>query len=65
MKKFLFTGFIFLIGIIPVSAQKIFGKNAIKAAPPVCYASGKVEKVAIPPSPELLNKLKSGVQFIS
>jgi hypothetical protein len=62
MKKFLFTGFIFLIGIIPVSAQKIFGKNAIKAAPPVCYASGKVEKVAIPPSPELLNKLKSGTE---
>ncbi len=59
MKKIL-IGFILLIGAFTISAQRDWKKNAVKVAPPVCYASDKVERVAIPPSSDLLNRLKSG-----
>ncbi|MBN1987748.1 MAG: T9SS type A sorting domain-containing protein [Prolixibacteraceae bacterium] len=60
MKRFLSVLFILAVSIISISAQPQKGKNSIKVAPPVCYASGTVEKAAIPPSPGLLKKLKSG-----
>ena len=58
MKKILFLLFIF-VGIFTASAQKNWQKQGIKAPPPVCYASGKVEKNYTPPPPEFLNRLKS------
>ncbi|QGY44356.1 T9SS type A sorting domain-containing protein [Maribellus comscasis] len=60
MKKILLIDLILLIGVINISAQKDWKKNKVKVLPPVCYASGKIEKAAIPPSNELLNNLKSG-----
>lgn len=41
-------------------SQKLWQKLPLQAEPPVCYASGQVEKSYIPPPREFLEKLKSG-----
>ncbi len=60
MKKILSILLLSIIEVTAMAGQQDWKKNNIKVAPPVCYASGKIEKASIPPTPELLNKLKSG-----
>ncbi|MCG6188243.1 T9SS type A sorting domain-containing protein [Maribellus maritimus] len=60
MKRFFLIDLILFIGVINISAQQDWKRNSVKVLPPVCYASGKIEKAAIPPSNGLLNSLKSG-----
>ena len=57
--KNIFVLLFIVIGTLTASTQKIWQKQGIKAAPPICYASGLVEKSYIPPPPEFLNRLKS------
>ncbi len=40
-------------------SQKMWQKSPLKADPPVCYASGLVEKSYVPPPREFLEQLKS------
>ncbi|MEN8115779.1 MAG: T9SS type A sorting domain-containing protein [Bacteroidota bacterium] len=60
MKKY----FIFLLVLLTVvttsKAQKSRYNQGLKVPPPVCYASGKVEKSFVPPPDEFL--LKSGAE---
>ena len=58
MKKLMLI-LILLVGVTTVSGQKKWQKYGFKPAPPVCYASDKIEKSYIPPSPEILSMLKS------
>jgi hypothetical protein len=58
MKKITILLFV-LFSAIQVNAQTSLQKQKIKVPPPVCYASGIVERSAIPPSPEIMNALKS------
>jgi hypothetical protein len=51
--------FIVVGGTISATGQKLWQKQNIPA-PPVCYASNKIEQVFIPPPEELVNSLKSG-----
>lgn len=44
---------------LPGMSQKLWQKSPLKADPPVCYASGQVEKSFIPPPREFLEQLKS------
>ena len=44
---------------MPAMSQKLWQKSPLKADPPVCYASGLVEKSFIPPPREFLEQLKS------
>lgn len=50
---------ILLVGAVTVSGQKKWQKLGLKPSHPICYASDKVEKSQIPPSPEVLSMLKS------
>jgi hypothetical protein len=51
---------ILLVGVFSASGQKLWHKqNILLPSPPVCYASDKLEKVFIPPPPEVINQLKS------
>jgi len=56
--------FLLLIVVVAAhtNAQNFWPKNQIKIEPPVCYASGQVEKSFVPPPPEFLNRLKSGTE---
>ena len=55
--------FLFLGAIATnMNAQQQWKKKSIKAKPPVCYASDEVHRVFIPPSPDMLLKLKSGTE---
>lgn len=64
MKKILLLSLL-IIGLATVSAQPKKKKNIIKVAPTVCYASGKIERAAIPPPAEFLNSLKSASEIKS
>jgi hypothetical protein len=58
MKKQWFTILVFCASLFFVSAQEKKYKNGIKVPCPICTASGKVERVRIPPPEDFL--LKSG-----
>lgn len=59
MIKVILSFLIFLSLSISLNAQNTWIKKKIQVPPPVCYASGKVEKSYIPPPKELF--LKSGL----
>ena len=51
-----------LICVSPSYGQKKWQKNGLKFSPPVCYAIDSVEKSFVPPSPELVQRLKSSAE---
>jgi len=55
-----FVVLIMLAGTISAAGQKLWQKQMNAPAPPVCYASDKIEKGFTPPPEEVMNLLKSG-----
>ncbi len=58
MKNFLTLISLSLLSIF-ISEQVHGQRKSFNVPPQVCYASGKVERAAIPPSPEIMDALKS------
>ena len=61
MQKVLFV-FILLVEAISSTGQNLWQKQKLVSAPPVCYASDKVEKGFIPPPQEIQHMLKSAAK---